>query len=136
MLYGVDGMEEEGDYGEEYGEGYEEEMGVPEEGEYGEEEQAAQQNAYQYQEAVEEVCTDEEQTSSDDGAEDDGVQPQNQSGDTRSFEGGQNKQIQSQQQVHEQYHSEGEGLDEAEGRDLAPSNANEDGWIDGDNQEL
>ena len=37
MLYGVDGMDEEGDYGEEY-EGYEEEMGVPAENEYDEEE--------------------------------------------------------------------------------------------------
>lgn len=59
MLYGVDGGEEV-DYGEEY-EGYEEEMGVPEEGEYDEEEQVTGQQ-YQYQEAVEEVCTDEEQS--------------------------------------------------------------------------
>ena len=44
MLYGVDGMGEEGDYGEEF-EGYEDEMGVPEEAEY-DEEQAHQQ--YQY----------------------------------------------------------------------------------------
>ena len=56
MLYGVDGVGEEGDYGEEY-EGYGEEMGVPEEAEY-DEEQAPQQ--YQYQEAVEECGTDEE----------------------------------------------------------------------------
>ena len=35
--YGVDGMGEEGDYGEEF-EGFEEEMGVPEENEYDEEE--------------------------------------------------------------------------------------------------
>ena len=45
MLYGVDGMDEEGDYGEDY-EGYEEEMGVPEENEYDEEEPTGQQ--YQY----------------------------------------------------------------------------------------
>ena len=45
MIYGVDGMEEEGDYGEEYGqEQYEE--GINED-EYGEEDQA-QQNQYQY----------------------------------------------------------------------------------------
>ena len=32
-------MDEDGDYGEEYEEGLEEEMGVPEEGDYDEEEQ-------------------------------------------------------------------------------------------------
>lgn len=42
MLYGVDGMDEEGVYGEEY-EGYEEGMEVPEEGEYDDEQQNVQQ---------------------------------------------------------------------------------------------
>jgi len=38
MLYGVDGMDDEAEYGEEY-EGYEEGMQVPEEAEYGDEDE-------------------------------------------------------------------------------------------------